>query len=43
MRFATFSVGGRVQAGVVGDAGLHPLADSMSVLQLVRTGLPDAL
>jgi len=43
MRFATFSAGGRVQAGVVGDAGLHPLADGTSVLQLVRAGLPAAL
>jgi Domain of unknown function (DUF2437) len=43
MRFATFSAGGLVQAGVVSDAGLHPLPESMSVLQLVRAGLPDAL
>ena len=44
MRFATFSAGGGlVQAGAVSDAGLHPLPGSMSVLQLVRAGLPDAL
>jgi 2-keto-4-pentenoate hydratase/2-oxohepta-3-ene-1,7-dioic acid hydratase in catechol pathway len=43
MRFATFSLDGRVRAGVVSGAGLHPLADGMSVLQLVRAGLPDAL
>ena len=44
MRFATFSAGGGlVQAGVVSDAGLHSLPGSMSVLQLVRAGLPDAL
>jgi 2-keto-4-pentenoate hydratase/2-oxohepta-3-ene-1,7-dioic acid hydratase in catechol pathway len=43
MRFATFSLDGRVHAGVVSDVGLHPLAGDMSVLQLVRAGLPDAL
>jgi len=44
MRFATFSVGGgRVQAGVVSDAGLHPLPGGTSMLQLVRAGLPEAL
>ena len=43
MLFATFSRDGRELAGVVSDAGLHPLADGISVLQLVRAGLPDAL
>ena len=43
MRFATFSLDGRVQAAVVSDAGLHPLADGLSVLDLVRAGLPEAL
>ena len=43
MRFATFSAGGPEQAAVVSDAGLHPLPGAMSVLQLVRAGLPDAL
>ena len=43
MRFATFADGGLVQAGVVSDVGLHPLPDGMSVLQLIRAGLPDAL
>ena len=42
MRFATFSVGGRVQAGVVSDAGLHRLPGT-TVLDLVRAGLPAAL
>src|SRR5579859_4974395 len=43
MRFATFSDGGRARAAVVSAAGLHPLADGMTVLQLARAGLPDAL
>jgi 2-keto-4-pentenoate hydratase/2-oxohepta-3-ene-1,7-dioic acid hydratase in catechol pathway len=49
MRFATFTElaaaqpgdGGR--AGVVGDAGIHQLPDGVSVLDLVRAGLPAAL
>jgi 2-keto-4-pentenoate hydratase/2-oxohepta-3-ene-1,7-dioic acid hydratase in catechol pathway len=49
MRFATFTDlaaaqpgdGGR--AGVVGDAGVHPLPTGVSVLDLVRAGLPAAL
>jgi 2-keto-4-pentenoate hydratase/2-oxohepta-3-ene-1,7-dioic acid hydratase in catechol pathway len=49
MRFATFTDlaaaqpgdGGR--AGVVGDAGVHPLPAGVSVLDLVRAGLPAAL
>src|SRR5256885_12545549 len=43
MRFATYSAGGQVQAAVVGPAGLPPLADGKTVLELVRAGLPDAL
>jgi 2-keto-4-pentenoate hydratase/2-oxohepta-3-ene-1,7-dioic acid hydratase in catechol pathway len=43
MRFATWELGGRVQAGVVGTAGLHALADGRTVLDLVRAGLPAAL
>ena len=43
MRFATWAVGDRVLAGVVGAAGLHALPDGRSVLDLVRAGLPDAL
>jgi Fumarylacetoacetate (FAA) hydrolase family len=42
MRLATFSAGGRVHAGVVSDAGLHPLPGT-TVLDLVRGGLPAAL
>jgi 2-keto-4-pentenoate hydratase/2-oxohepta-3-ene-1,7-dioic acid hydratase in catechol pathway len=43
MRFATWELGGRVQAGVVGTAGRHALADGRTVLDLVRAGLPAAL
>ena len=43
MRFATFSLDGRVQAAVASRAGLHPLPGGTSVLDLVRGGLPDAL
>jgi 2-keto-4-pentenoate hydratase/2-oxohepta-3-ene-1,7-dioic acid hydratase in catechol pathway len=43
MRFATWELGGRGQAGVVGTAGLHALADGRTVLDLVRAGLPAAL
>ena len=44
MRFATYNRGGGpAQAGVVGDAGLHPLPSDVSVLGLVRAGLPAAL
>src|SRR3954467_4099848 len=43
MRFATWELGGRVQAGVVSTAGLHALADGTTVLDLVRAGLPAAL
>ncbi|HEX3714818.1 MAG TPA: fumarylacetoacetate hydrolase family protein [Trebonia sp.] len=44
MRFATFSQpAGPEQAGVVSDAGIHPLAAGVTVLDLVRSGLPAAL
>src|SRR4051812_7002290 len=43
MRFATWELGGRVQAGVVSTAGLHALPDGTTVLDLVRAGLPAAL
>jgi 2-keto-4-pentenoate hydratase/2-oxohepta-3-ene-1,7-dioic acid hydratase in catechol pathway len=43
MRFATWELGGRVQAGFVGTAVLHALADGRTVLDLVRAGLPAAL
>ena len=43
MRFATWESEGRVQAGVVGTAGLHALPDGTTVLDLVRAGLPAAL
>lgn len=43
MKFATWEGDGRVQSGVVGDTGLHPLPDKMAVLDLVRAGLPSAL
>jgi 2-keto-4-pentenoate hydratase/2-oxohepta-3-ene-1,7-dioic acid hydratase in catechol pathway len=45
MRFATFTRHGTsgAQAGVVSDAGIHPLPPNGSVLDLVRSGLPAAL
>ena len=43
MRFATWESEGRVQAGVVGTAGLHALPDGTTVLDLVRAGLPAAV
>jgi 2-keto-4-pentenoate hydratase/2-oxohepta-3-ene-1,7-dioic acid hydratase in catechol pathway len=43
MRFATWSEGAGRRAGVVTEAGLHPLPDDISVLDLVRLGLPEAL
>jgi 2-keto-4-pentenoate hydratase/2-oxohepta-3-ene-1,7-dioic acid hydratase in catechol pathway len=43
MRFATWSADGRVHAGVVSDAGLHPLPLGTTVLDLVRAGLDTAL
>ena len=44
MRFATWERDGVVSAGVVSaDDQLHPVSDDMSVLDLVRAGLPAAL
>src|SRR5690606_31438994 len=43
MRFATWEAGGAVTAGVVSDAGLHPLTAGTTVLDLVRAGLRAAL
>jgi 2-keto-4-pentenoate hydratase/2-oxohepta-3-ene-1,7-dioic acid hydratase in catechol pathway len=43
MRFATWESAGRTSAGVVSPAGLHPLPDATTVLDLVRAGLPAAL
>src|SRR6201989_1881889 len=43
MRFATWEHGGTVPAGVVGEHGLHALPPDVTVLDLVRAGLPAAL
>jgi 2-keto-4-pentenoate hydratase/2-oxohepta-3-ene-1,7-dioic acid hydratase in catechol pathway len=44
MRFATYEEnGGPARAGVVSDAGIHPLPPDVTVLGLVRAGLPAAL
>ncbi|MCZ2839522.1 fumarylacetoacetate hydrolase family protein [Modestobacter sp. VKM Ac-2985] len=43
MRFATWAHAGSVQAGVVSDAGVHAFPSGISVLDLVRAGLPAAL
>jgi 2-keto-4-pentenoate hydratase/2-oxohepta-3-ene-1,7-dioic acid hydratase in catechol pathway len=44
MRFATYARdGGPARAGVVSDAGVHPLNEGVTVLDLVRAGLPAAL
>jgi 2-keto-4-pentenoate hydratase/2-oxohepta-3-ene-1,7-dioic acid hydratase in catechol pathway len=44
MRFATYARGaGPARAGVVSDAGIHPLDDEVTVLGLVQAGLPAAL
>jgi 2-keto-4-pentenoate hydratase/2-oxohepta-3-ene-1,7-dioic acid hydratase in catechol pathway len=43
MRFATWEDGGIVSAGVVGEHGLHALPAGVTVLDLVRAGLPTAL
>ena len=44
MRFATYARGtGPARAGVVSDAGIHPLDEDVTVLGLVRAGLPAAL
>lgn len=43
MRFATYSRdGGPARAGVVSAAGIHPLDEDVTVLDLVRAGLPAA-
>jgi 2-keto-4-pentenoate hydratase/2-oxohepta-3-ene-1,7-dioic acid hydratase in catechol pathway len=44
MRFATYQRGDDpARAGVVSDAGVHPLPAGVSVLDLVRAGLPAAI
>src|SRR3954469_18099773 len=43
MKFATWTDGGVVTAGVVGEHGLHALPADVTVLDLVRAGLPAAL
>lgn len=49
MRFATYAQGGAAgndgpaRAGVVSDAGIHPLPENVTVLGLVQAGLPAAL
>src|SRR4051794_41888777 len=44
MRFATFELDGAPAAGVVADGALvHPLTAGITVLDLVRSGLPAAL
>ena len=43
MRFATYELDGTAWAGVVSDAGVHPLPAGTTVLDLVRAGLPVAL
>ena len=45
MRFATYADNGdgAARAGVVSDAGIHPLPADVTVLDLVRAGLPAAL
>jgi 2-keto-4-pentenoate hydratase/2-oxohepta-3-ene-1,7-dioic acid hydratase in catechol pathway len=43
MRFATWESADDVKAGVVSDAGLHPLPNGTTVLNLARAGLPAAL
>jgi 2-keto-4-pentenoate hydratase/2-oxohepta-3-ene-1,7-dioic acid hydratase in catechol pathway len=44
MRFATYEQNGNPpRAGVVSDAGIHPLPADVTVLDLVRAGLPAAL
>ena len=43
MRFATYAQeGGPARAGVVSEAGVHPLPPCVAVLDLVRAGLPAA-
>ena len=40
MKFATWDNGGLVTAGIVGEHGLHALPPGVTVLDLVRAGLP---
>jgi 2-keto-4-pentenoate hydratase/2-oxohepta-3-ene-1,7-dioic acid hydratase in catechol pathway len=42
MRFATYDHAGTVRAGVVSESGAHPLGTGITVLDLVRAGLPAA-
>ena len=43
MKFATWDNGRTVTAGIVGEHGLHALPPGITVLDLVRAGLPAAL
>ncbi|MGZ4619687.1 MAG: fumarylacetoacetate hydrolase family protein [Frankiaceae bacterium] len=43
MKFATWDNDGIVTAGIVGEHGLHALPPGVTVLDLVRAGLPAAL
>ena len=43
MKLATWDHGGIVTAGIVGENGLHALPPGVTVLDLVRAGLPAAL
>ena len=43
MKFATWDDSGLVTAGIVGEHGLHALPPGITVLDLVRAGLPAAL
>ncbi|MEU5265851.1 fumarylacetoacetate hydrolase family protein [Amycolatopsis sp. NPDC021455] len=43
MRFATYEHGGTVHAGVVSEDGVHAFPAGVTVLDLVRRGLPAAL
>ena len=43
MKFATWDNDGIVTAGIVGEDGLHALPPGVTVLDLVRAGLPAAL
>ena len=43
MKFATWDDSGLVTAGIIGEHGLHALPPGVTVLDLVRAGLPAAL
>ncbi len=43
MRFATYEHAGQIRAGVVSSAGVHAFPAEVTVLDLVRQGLPAAL